>query len=107
MNRTSRVLLALSSLLMLVGGVMHALAFLAKVSAQISATKLSPFLEGAFKGLWLIDSSTMLCLTVLFAWLAIKPGAASRAVIVLLGLIPLGTGLLLYIYLGNFFAAHI
>jgi hypothetical protein len=107
MYRTSRILLALAALLMAVGGTMHALAFFAKVSAQISAAKLSPFLEGAFKGLWLIDSSTMLCMALIFGWLAVRPFAATRAVIAMLGLIPLGTGLLLYIYLGNFFAAHI
>jgi hypothetical protein len=49
----------------------------------------------------------MFCMAMLFGWLAAKPVAASRAVIALLGLFPLGTGLLLYFYLGNFFAAHV
>src|SRR5712672_2754676 len=107
MYRTSRILLALAALLMAVGGVMHALAFFAKIEPQIAAAKLSPFLEGAFNGLWLIDSSTMLCLTLIFGWLAVRPFVATRVVIVMLGLIPLGTGMPLYTYLGNFFAAHI
>ena len=100
-------MLAIASLLMAVGGYMHAAAFFAKISTQISAARLSPFLEDAFKGLWLIDSSTMFCLAVIFGWLAFRPHSAGRAVVAMLGLLPLGTGLLLYIFLGNFFAAHI
>jgi hypothetical protein len=101
-----RIFLALAALLMAIGGYMHAAAFFAKISSQISNVRMTPFLENAFKALWLIDSSTMFCMAVIFGWLAWKPSAATRAVIMMLGLVPLGTGLLLYIYLGNFFAAH-
>jgi hypothetical protein len=46
-------------------------------------------------------------MAIVFATVAIRPLAASKAVIVLLGLIPAVTAVLVYLFIGNFIGGHI
>lgn len=105
-TRTPRFLLAFCSLLMLAGGLMHATAFKLTVSA-VSTSNLTPFFGNSFKALWLGDSTTMFVLAVIFGLIAARPSVATRPLLCLIALIPATTAVLLYVFLGGFFAGHI
>ena len=81
---------------------MHALAF---SSAASAATALPPFFAGSLKLLWLADSAAMLALSAVFVFAAVRPDAAARPVIPILSLIPIATAMLIYRFVGAFFAA--
>ena len=98
-----RILLALSSLILVAGGIIHAAAF-RRFDAAVAGTSLSPFYGNTARALWLIDSATQLILALTFAWIAIRPGAASPVLIALIGLIPAATAVLIYVFVGNFAA---
>lgn len=102
---TSRILLALAALLMGLGGYVHAAAF-GKARAQLAGVSLPPFFANSFKALWLADSTTMFSLMLIFALIAARPDVASRPMIGLLALIPAAIGVLIYVFVGNFFAGH-
>jgi hypothetical protein len=105
-TRTPRFLLAFSSLLLAVGGATHAAAFhLAR--AAIATSNLPSFFGNSLKLLWLADSTTMFGLAAVFGLIATRPSAATRAVVLLLALIPAVTAVLLYVFLGSFFAGHL
>src|SRR5882762_2019128 len=106
LERAPRFLLAFCSLLMAVGGVMHALAF-QRTLPVIGVSHLSPFFANSFKLLWLGDSATMFVLAVIFGVIAVRPAVATRPMVLLVALIPAATAVLLYAFLGNFFAGHI
>ncbi len=56
--------------------------------------------------LWLEDSTIAIVLAIVFAAAAIRPGAASKAVIILLALVPLITAVFAYHFIGNFIGGH-
>src|SRR5438445_6682705 len=101
-----RLLLAGSSFILALGGPVHAAAF-NKAAAILAAANLPPFYAGSFKGLWLADSATLLALAATFGFIAARPAAASRPVLMLLALIPAATAGLIYHFVGSFFAAHL
>jgi len=102
-----RGLLAIAALLMFFGAYAHAAAFYSRALPFIDSIALPPFFNGSFKALWMADSTTMASLGLLFGWLAFRPRAASPPVIALLALIPAATGVLIYKFLGTFFAGHL
>ena len=105
-TRAPRFLLAFSSLLMTIGGASHAAA-LNRTLAAVATSDLAPFYGGSLKLLWLADSATMFILALLFGLIAAWPNTATRPVVLLLALIPAATAVLVYLFLGNFFAGHI
>ena len=105
-TRTPRLLFALSSLLMAIGGASHAAAFNRTLPAT-AKSNLTPFFAGSFKLLWLADSATMFILSAIFGFVAARPSAATRPLLILISLIPAATAVLVYVFLGSFFAGHI
>ena len=107
MKFLGRILLAFSAILLAVGGWIHTSAF-NKVSATIANSDLDPFVGKGFRMLWLQDSTIAIALAIVFAIVAIRPSAASKIVIVLLGLVPVITAALAYHFIGgNFVGGHI
>jgi len=104
--RTPRLLLAFASLLSALGGAIHAAAF-RKAQTVITASDLPRFYGGSSKGLWLADSATLFILAVIFALVAARPSTASRSLLMLVALIPAATAVMLYTFLGGFFAGHL
>lgn len=102
-----RILLALCSFVLALGGVAHAAAFGKATKAIAGAANLSAFFGNDFRTLWLADSATLLLLAALFALIAARPSAATRPVVLLLALIPAATGVLIYAFVGNFYAGHL
>lgn len=100
------VLLAGAALLLALGGASHLAAY-HKAVAAVQASDLAPYFGNALKGLWLMDSSGMFVLSVVCAIVAARPGTASRTVMGLIGLIPLSTAVLLYVFIGPFIGAHL
>jgi hypothetical protein len=105
-NRVSRWLLALSALLLFLGGIAHAAAF-GKAAAVLAASSVPSFFGNAFKALWLIDSSTQEILALTFGLAALKPATATRLSLSLAALIPAATAMVIYSFLGGFFAGHL
>jgi hypothetical protein len=105
-TRVPRFLLAFSSLLLAVGGAIHAAAFNRPLAA-IATVNLDPFLGASFKALWLADSTTMFILAAVFGLIAAQPSVATRLLVTVLALIPAATAVLIYVFLGGFFAGHI
>ena len=106
-NPASKVLLAAAAAIFAFGGVMHAAAYAAKTSHSIAASDLPPFLQAELKVLWLADSTTLISLALLCAFLAAKTKYADRTTVLMLALIPGATAVLLYLFLGPFYAAHL
>jgi F0F1-type ATP synthase membrane subunit c/vacuolar-type H+-ATPase subunit K len=106
MQMLSRFLLIIAAGILLVGGIMHAMAF-DKTVAAAAESNLPPFYANSFLALWLIDSVTLIGLGLAFALAAMRPRSATPATLAVLALIPAGTAGLLYYYLGPFFAAHL
>lgn len=104
--RTPRLLLAFASLLSATGGALHAAAF-KKAQLVITASDLPRFYGGSSKGLWLADSATLLILAVIFGLVAARPSMATRPLVMLVALIPAATAVMLYTFLGGFFAGHL
>jgi hypothetical protein len=100
-----RFLLAVSSLVLALGSVAHAAAF-SRAATALSMPGLPPFIAGSSKALWLSDSSTLLIVAVAFALIALRPAAASGAVVMVIALIPAATAVLIYRFLGPFYAGH-
>jgi hypothetical protein len=103
-NRLPRILLALSPAILLLGCFMHTSAF-KKVVAVLAFSNLPAFYGNSLKALWLIDSITLAILGVTFAAIALRPVNVRRSLILLLGLIPAGTSILLYTFIGMFIPA--
>ena len=105
-RKAPRLLLAASAVLCALGGALHAMVFFAKASSSIDGANLSPLLAAELKVLWLADSTTLMTLALLFGFIALKPCAVSRTVVVLLAVAPAATAVLLYLFLGPFYAGH-
>jgi hypothetical protein len=106
MKSLGRILLAFSAILLGIGAWIHTSAF-SKVSAAVAKSDLNAFLGKGLKVLWLMDSTVQIILAIVFATVAIRPFAASKAVVVLLSLVLLATAALIYDFIGNFVGGHI
>jgi len=106
MKLLGRILLAFSAILLAIGGWIHTSAF-GKVSAAVAKSDIDAFLGKGLKVLWLQDSTIAVVLAIVFATVAIRPFAATRTVIVLLGFVPVVTAALAYHFIGNFVAGYI
>ncbi|HEY2069340.1 MAG TPA: hypothetical protein VGG48_07285 [Rhizomicrobium sp.] len=104
MARVPRLLLVLATLLLLFGTAMHGSAF-TKTSTVVAGSDLPVFFGGSLKAFWLNDCAAMLILAALLALLAAKPAMGSRGIVLLLALFPAAIGVLLYVFIGPFFAA--
>jgi hypothetical protein len=104
--RTPKLLLAMAALLSAMGGMIHAAAF-RKAQTAITASDLPRFYGGSSKGLWLADSATLLIVAVIFGLAAARPSTATRPLLMLVALIPAATAVMLYTFLGAFFAGHL
>jgi hypothetical protein len=102
----SRLLLAVSATLLFFGGAMHALAY-KKAVAAVAASNLAVFYAQALRGLWLIDSATLVTLAIVFGILSARPALASGTVVALLAFIPAATAGFLYYFIGSFVPAHL
>ncbi len=100
-----RVLLALAALILAGGGLMHAAAFNKTLSA-VATSDLAPFYANSLKALWLIDSATLITLSIIFGFIAARPSLATRTVVMLLAIVPAATAFFLYKFIGNFVPAH-
>ena len=105
-SRVPRLLLATSAAIFAFGGIMHALAYAAKALPAISRSNLPPFFGAELKVLWLADSTTLMAIALVVGFLAARPYSASKAVIMLLSGVPAATAMLLYLFLGPFYAGH-
>jgi len=101
----TRALLLLPAALLALGGAMHLSAF-RKAADAAAASNLPAFFGNSLKALWVMDSCGMFVLSAVCLTLAAQPQAASRTIVALLSLVPLSTAALLYVFIGNFFAAH-
>jgi hypothetical protein len=101
-----RLLYAASAAIFAFGSFAHAAVFFLKAGAGIGASNLSPLLQSELKGLWLCDSTTLAALAAVFFYLAARPQAANRTLVILVALVPAGTTLVLYVFMGAFYAAH-
>ncbi|MBO0696262.1 MAG: hypothetical protein J2P56_09210 [Verrucomicrobia bacterium] len=106
MKLPGRIFLAFSAMLLAVGAWIHTSAF-NKVSAAVAKSDLDPFVGKGLKVLWLQDSTIAIVMAIVFAIVAIRPFAAGKIVIVLLGLVPVITAGLIYHFIGNFVGGHI
>jgi hypothetical protein len=102
----SRVALAVSALVLVLGGVFHGSGF-PKVSALAAHSNLNPVLVGAFNGLWLCDSTTAITMGLAFGLLAAYPGWAARQLIAVLALVPLTSAVAIYMTMGVFIGGHV
>jgi len=101
-----RFLYAAAAVIFAFGSLAHAAVFFLKAGAGIGASNLTPLLQSELKGLWLCDSTTLAALAAVFFYLAARPQAANRSLVVLIALVPAGTTLVLYVFMGAFYAAH-
>jgi hypothetical protein len=104
--RISRLLLSFAALVLILGAAAHAAAF-PRAAATIDAAALPAFIANSCKALWLADSCTLLGSGLVFAFVALRPAAASGIVVMLVALIPAATAALVYAFVGPFYAAHI
>ena len=77
------------------------------MSAAVAKSDIIPFIGKGLKVLWLQDSTIAIVLAIVFAAVAVRPGIASKQVIILLALIPMITAALTYHFIGNFVGGHI
>ena len=105
-SRVPRFVIAFAGLIQLAGSVVHAAAF-SRADAAFTSSGLRPFFGNSSRALWLGDSTTLAVVAVLCGLIAMWPSAASRAVVIFLAFIPALTALLIYVFLGVFFAAHL
>jgi len=77
------------------------------MSAVVAKSDLPSFLGTGFKTLWLQDSVIQIVFAIMFAFVAIRPSAATKPIIILIALIPMTTAVLIYCFIGNFIGGHI
>ena len=106
MKSLSRILFALSALILAFGAYVHTSAF-GKVSAAVAKSDLLEFFGKGFKVLWLQDSVMQIIFAIVFAVLAIRPSAAPRWIVIMLALLLLSTVAFVYSMIGNFIAGHL
>jgi hypothetical protein len=106
MKLLSRILLASSALVFAFGTWMHTSAF-GRMSDAVAKSDLPPFFGNGFRTLWLQDSVIQIVFAIIFGLLAIRPAAATRFIVVILGLLPITTAVFIYHFIGNFVGGHI
>ena len=106
MKTISRVLLAFSAIVFAFGAYIHTSAF-SRMSDAVAKSDLAAFFGNGFRTLWLMDTAVQVALALIFALVAIKPNAATRPVVILIGLVPLSTAGFIYYFIGNFIGGHI
>jgi hypothetical protein len=106
MKVVSRILLGFSAIIFLFGAWIHTSAF-GRMSAGVAKSDLPAFLGNGFRTLWLQDSVIQIVFAILFAFVAIRPSAATKPIVVLIALIPLTTAAFIYHFIGNFIGGHI
>ena len=106
MKLLSRILLAISALLLAFGAWTHSMGF-HRVEFAVAKSDLMPFVANGLKVLWLQDSTIAIVLALIFAIVAVKPAAGPKWIIVVLALVPIITAGLVYHFIGNFFGGHI
>src|SRR5713101_2183095 len=87
MKSLSRILLAFSVIVFAFGAWIHTSAF-GRMSDAVAKSDLPPFFGNGFRTLWLQDS-------------------VLQIVVVILGLLPITTAILIYHFIGNFIGGHI
>jgi hypothetical protein len=102
----SRILFAVSAVILAFGAYVHTSAF-GKVSAAVAKSDLPEFFGKGFKVLWLQDSALQIIFAIVFAVLAIRPGAAPGWIVIMLALLLLTTVTFVYYFIGNFIAGHL
>jgi hypothetical protein len=103
----TRALLACASLIFAAGGVLHAIAFFAKAASIIESSGVKAFFGLELKVLWLADSTTLASMALLCAYAALRPSNVQKPMLCLLAFVPGSTTVLLYGFLGPFYAAHL
>ena len=106
MKLLSRLLLAFSAVVFAFGAWIHTSAF-DRISVAVAKSDLPAFFGNGFRTLWLQDSALQVAFAIIFAFVAIKPAAATRFIVVILGLMPITTAVLIYHFIGNFVGGHI
>jgi len=101
----SRFLLTVAAAIFGFGAAMHLRAFLSKASYTIDQAQLPHFMASELKVLWLADSTTLFLLAIGAAYMALKPSPNQAPFLFLLAAVPAATAILLYTYLGLFYAA--
>ena len=104
-ERAPRFLFAFASAVLALGGIAHAIAFRTALSALASAN-IRPALAGSFKALWLADSTSCITVAAIFAYIALRPSVIAGRLAMMLAFVPAFTAILIYIFLGNFYAGH-
>jgi len=106
MKMLSRILLVFSALVFAFGAWVHTSAF-GRMSATVSKSDLPAFFSNGFRTLWLMDSAVQIVFAIIFAFVAIRPGAATKPIVLLIALIPAATAGFIYYFIGNFIGGHI
>ena len=106
MKVLSRILLGFSAIVFAFGAYIHTSAF-GRMSEAVAKSDLLPFFGNGFRTLWLQDSAIQILFAIVFAVVAIKPTAATRFVVVIIGVLPITTALFIYHFIGNFIGGHI
>jgi len=98
--------LAFAALILMAGAVMHTIAF-PKAAAAAEGSNLLSRMASTFKALWLIDSVTSLSLAVVLVAIVVSPALAAPRLVPILALSPLGTAIVIFATLGNFFPGYL
>jgi hypothetical protein len=106
MKLLSRILLSISALVFAFGAYIHTSAF-GRMSDAVAKSDLPPFFGNGFRTLWLMDSSVQIISAIVFAFVAIKPTAATKPIVFLIALVPLATSVVIYYFIGNFIGGHL
>jgi len=106
MKTISRILLTFSAIVFAFGAYIHTSAF-GRMSDTVAKSDLPAFFGNGFRALWLMDSSVQIISAIVFAFVAIKPTAATKPIVLLIALIPLTTSVVIYCLIGNFIGGHL
>src|ERR1043166_1131622 len=106
MKSFSRILLAFSALVFALGAWIHTSAF-GRMSAAVAKSDLPAFFGNGFRTLWLQDSAIQIFFTIVFAFVAWRPAAATRSIILLVALLPMATAIFVYHFIGSFIGGHL
>jgi len=77
------------------------------MSGAVTKSDLPGFFANGFRTLWLMDSCVQVALAILFAFVATRPAAASKPIVLLVAFIPLATCVFIYYFIGNFIGGHL
>jgi hypothetical protein len=102
----SRAMLAVAAAIHISGAAIHASAY-PRVAPIFDAAPLSPFMTGASKALWLLNSSNLVVFGVTLGLIAARPASASSLLLSILAIGPLVSAVLTYVFVGPFFAGYL